>query len=176
MTLFCRHQGKITAIAAGVRRPTSRKSGHLELFNHSRVFLARGRNLDLIIEAETIEPFEKIKKNLEKIGQAYYLTELVDQLTREEESLPSVFQLLLEHLSWLNQLDSLDYVSLQKKMRSFEITLLKILGFWSDKMFGKKKPQTLSEWARFNRVFIERIIEKDLKSPEFLKHLQKSNP
>jgi recombinational DNA repair protein (RecF pathway) len=45
LTLYTPEWGKLRVIAKGVRKPTSRKSGHVELFTHSRLLIARGRNL-----------------------------------------------------------------------------------------------------------------------------------
>ena len=43
--------GKLSAIARGIRRPTSRKVGHLGLFYRAQMMLARGRELDTITQA-----------------------------------------------------------------------------------------------------------------------------
>ena len=54
LKLFTFEQGKITAIAKGVRKIRSRKAGHLEPFTRVNLFLAKGRNMDIITQAETI--------------------------------------------------------------------------------------------------------------------------
>ena len=45
LTLLTPNHGKVRAIAKGVRRPSSRKTGHLDLYMRSDVLLATGRNL-----------------------------------------------------------------------------------------------------------------------------------
>jgi DNA repair protein RecO (recombination protein O) len=44
-------QGKLSAVAKGVRRIKSRLAGHLEVFAESQLTLATGRNLDVIASA-----------------------------------------------------------------------------------------------------------------------------
>jgi len=50
VTLFTRENGKLRAVAKGVRRPTSRLGGRIEPFTHARLMLARGRTLDVIAQ------------------------------------------------------------------------------------------------------------------------------
>ena len=161
--LTCNH-GKLCAVAPGVRKVTSRKGSHLELFNHAQVFFAKGKNLDIITEAATIDSFENIRGNLEKIGQAYYIVELVDALLPEEQKNYPVFNLLLNALSQLNK-------KTNPLLRNFEIDLLKTLGFWSDEVHGRNYPSEPKAQAHFNQVLIQEIIERELRSARFLEQV-----
>jgi DNA repair protein RecO (recombination protein O) len=55
-------KGKLSAIAKGVRKISSRKAGHLEPFTQVHLFLAKGRDLDIITQAEAIEPRFGLRK------------------------------------------------------------------------------------------------------------------
>ena len=57
LTLFTDKHGKITVIAKGVRKPQSRKRGHVELFNHIKAYIVNGKSLGILTEAETIHNF-----------------------------------------------------------------------------------------------------------------------
>lgn len=183
ITFLTRSHGKVSAVALGVRKVTSRKASHLELFNHSRVFLAKGKNLDIITEAATIDSFENIRSNLEKIGQAYYVVELVNALLPEEQKNYQVFKLTLEVLQNLDHLtvgveqnstlrvESIDTerkttLRVARVIRDFEIRLLKALGFWSDEVHGRNYPSEPSAQARFNQLLIEQITERELRTPK----------
>src|SRR5690349_12421149 len=89
LTLYTPQWGKRRAIAKGIRRPASKLRGHLELFTRAKLLLARGRTLDVITGAETSEAFHGLRDEdpgaLERIGIAYYLVELLDQFTEEEQ-------------------------------------------------------------------------------------------
>src|SRR5436305_5617774 len=43
LTLLTPNKGKFHAIAKGIRRPISKKAGHLELLSHSQLQVALGR-------------------------------------------------------------------------------------------------------------------------------------
>ena len=102
LTLYTPEWGKIRVLAKGVRKPTSRKAGHLELFTHSRLLIAKGRSLDIVTQAETITPFLLLRKDLIRTSYAYYVAELVDRFLEEGEESPALFRLLLESLGHLS--------------------------------------------------------------------------
>lgn len=150
LTIYTKHYGKIRAIAKGVRKITSRKGGNLELFNHCVLFLAEGRNLDIITEAQVTNSFSRLGDDLEKAAAAFYLVELVDQLTADGQVNRQVFDLLVKALSEL----SAKRCELGAVVRGFEVGLLKLLGFWSDAVDIKNV-----------KSYIEEIIERKLRSP-----------
>jgi DNA repair protein RecO (recombination protein O) len=53
ITLLTRSNGRIRAVAKGVRRTTSRWGSRLEPFTHVDLQLAEGRSLDVVTQAET---------------------------------------------------------------------------------------------------------------------------
>ena len=57
VTLLCRHNGRIRAVAKGVRRTKSKFGGRLEPFTHVDVLVHPGRSLDVISQAEVIRPY-----------------------------------------------------------------------------------------------------------------------
>jgi len=124
LTLFSLERGKFQAIAKGVRKIKSRKAGHLEPFTLVSLFLAEGRNLAIITQAESIRSYPGIKADLKLTGYAAYVVELLDRFTQEEGRNTQLFQLLVETLQRLEEdpepLTSVHY---------YEVQLLDLLGF-----------------------------------------------
>ena len=48
LTIYTRDYGKVICLAKGVRRPRSKKAGHLELGSWCKIFAVHGKNLDQI--------------------------------------------------------------------------------------------------------------------------------
>ena len=157
LTIFTKHYGKIRVMAKGVRRLTSRKAGSLELFSQAILFLVKGKNLDLITEAQPVNLFKAWRKDLEKVALAYYFCELVDKLTPDNQPHPVVFDLLRQ--SFLK----LKILSGTRLVREFEEKLLHELGFGV--------PEFLQKTQGSLKSYIESIIEKKLNSLEVLKSL-----
>lgn len=78
-------EGKLSALVHGIRRPTSRKVGHLGLFYRAQLLMARGRNLDIITQVESLEEHEGLRADLMRFTYACYIGELVERLSREGE-------------------------------------------------------------------------------------------
>ena len=57
ITLLTRQNGRVRAVAKGVRRTKSRFGARLEPFTHVDVMLHPGRSLDVITQAEVIRPY-----------------------------------------------------------------------------------------------------------------------
>jgi DNA repair protein RecO (recombination protein O) len=57
VTLLTRDNGRVRAVAKGVRRTTSRFGSRLEPFMHVDLQLATGRSLDIVTQVETIAPY-----------------------------------------------------------------------------------------------------------------------
>ena len=122
--LFTKESGKLRAIAKGVRKPRSRKAGHLEPFTHVRLLLAAGRDIPIITQAEAQEVFLALKEDLIRVGYASYVIELLDRFTYEEGENVPLFRLLVETL---NRLD--DEADAAFAVRYYEVRLLDLLGF-----------------------------------------------
>jgi DNA repair protein RecO (recombination protein O) len=124
LTLYTPDHGKIQAVARGVRRPKSKMAGHLELLTHSKVSLARGRNLDIITGSQTIDSFLPLKTNLVLTSYGLYIIELVNQFTPDQSEDEALFLLLLETLTNLCTSDNLDLL-----LRYFELKMLEMTGY-----------------------------------------------
>lgn len=124
LTLYTPHLGKYRVIAKGARRPTSRKAGHLELLSHSKLLLAKGRSLDIVTQAETVNAFSKLREDLSKTSRAYYIIELIDRFTGEGIENYPLFELLLQVLTWLNDQTDVELIT-----RFYELRLLKLVGY-----------------------------------------------
>ena len=57
ITLLCRQNGRVRAVAKGVRRTKSRFGARLEPFTHVDLLIHPGRSLDIITQAEVIRPY-----------------------------------------------------------------------------------------------------------------------
>ncbi|NLB71061.1 MAG: DNA repair protein RecO [Chloroflexi bacterium] len=124
LSLYTLEKGKVQAIAKGVRKIKSRKAGHLEPFTQVILQLAKGRNLDVITQVDTIRNFENIKKNLILTAQASYVLEILDRFTYEEGENRPLYNLLIETLVRLD-----NGISPAIAVHYYEVHLMDILGF-----------------------------------------------
>ena len=102
LTLLTRHFGKVRVMAKGIRRPTSRLSGHAEPLAHATFQLARGRELDVLTGAESRSTYRALREDLTLIAAGWYLAELADRFTVDHAPAAPAFDLLETALSHLD--------------------------------------------------------------------------
>lgn len=124
LTIFTPRHGKLRVIAKGVRRPTSKLGPHLEYFTHSQLMMAKGRDLDVVTGAETLDAFLPIRSNLDALGHASHLAELLNRLTEERQENVRAFDLLVRSLRLLAE--GVDPFAVT---RHYEMALLGLVGF-----------------------------------------------
>ncbi|MDE3076150.1 MAG: DNA repair protein RecO [Chloroflexota bacterium] len=129
LTLYTPVHGKVRAIAKGSRRTTSRISGHIELFTHTRLLIASGRNLDIVTQSELIRSHERLRDDLWRAALAYHVAELVNRFSEERLENAQVWRSLLEVLSALDSERAESAALAEMTVRFFELRLLDALGY-----------------------------------------------
>lgn len=192
LIVFTLTRGKVSVVAKGVRRITSRRAGNVELLNRVTMFLYPGKNFCTLTEATAIDTYQKLKEDLTLSTYAYHILELVDKLTVEDQANRVLYELLvrvLERLSanprqiWVRAfevkvLSNLGFLSFQDPQVSLPIypqavhwKLLRALEMQSWDEIGELKinGKEAMELERILRYYVERLIEGKLKSRRFLK-------
>lgn len=125
LTILTPEHGKVDVIAKGARKPTSSKTGHVELFTRADMLIHRGRDLGIATQVEMIEPFLALREDLQRGAYANYAAELLDRFTAEgDDDLTDVYNLLLRTLQYLCTDDDPRLV-----VRYYEMRLLDLVGF-----------------------------------------------
>ncbi|MFC2030686.1 DNA repair protein RecO [Chloroflexota bacterium] len=124
LTAYTPRRGKLKLIAKGARKPSSRKSGHVELFSRGQYMVAVGRELDIVTQAETLDPFLPLREDLLRTTYAYYVAELADAFTAERDENRLLFDLLSEAFGSLCTAQDLTLAA-----RYYELHLLGLVGY-----------------------------------------------
>ena len=73
----------IKGVAKGVKKPKSKLGARMQSLVCNKLMLNEGKNLDVIKEAQAINPFNKLRYNLEKLNYSIYITEIIGNFCRE---------------------------------------------------------------------------------------------
>ena len=121
--LFTRNHGKISVIAKGAKRPKS-KIGIIKTPSCLFFVSCTGRGeLKTLTHCEIKEYFFPIT---EAFNSVVYLNELLIKLLEKEDAHPEIFD---HYLIVCGSLKSKNKEKLEKNLRSFELTLLKEIGY-----------------------------------------------
>ena len=109
VVIHTRENGKVRAVAKGVRKTKSKFGARLEPMSHVKLLLYRGRELDIVSQADAVEPLSPMLSSLDRASQGLAVLEAVDQLSLEREpneqlyrSLVGVLRTIAEKPSPLN--------------------------------------------------------------------------
>jgi len=125
-TLFTKSEGKINAIAKGVKKPISRKAGSLDVFDYSRVALSEWKDFFIITQAEIINPFSELKNDLVNQGFLYLIGETLDKLLPYREEYAGLFVKMPAKLEELSKCGKKQEVLIETL-----IMMLLEMGYWS---------------------------------------------
>ncbi len=103
LTVLTREFGLIRAVAVGARKQNSRLGGRSGLFVVNDLLIAKGRSLDKITQADTLESYPKLGGDLRKLTAGQYLAEVTLQQALSDQPQDDLFYLLNEHLARLER-------------------------------------------------------------------------
>lgn len=98
LTLLTPELGLLRAVAPGARKHLSRLGGRSGLFVINDVLVAKGKQLDKLVQAETVRSFPKLSQHLGKLTASQYLAEMVLLQALSEHPQPELYHLFVEHL------------------------------------------------------------------------------
>jgi len=116
LVIYTRERGKLRVIAKGLRRPTSRLAGHLELFSRGEILLAQGRELDVVSQVQILEPHAGLRIDIERTAHAFVIAELLDAGTPDAFAQPELYQTLLDSLGAIQEHPRPDLAALQSQV------------------------------------------------------------
>lgn len=103
ISLFTETDGKIIAVAKGLRKITSKRSPHLQTGNLIKIQLNRKKDRSYLEETSLISGFSEIKKDERKINILYQFFFVLDRLLPENQKENTVYQLTKSFLIKLSQ-------------------------------------------------------------------------
>lgn len=126
LTLYSLEQGKLTALAKGVKKTESRLRSGLLLFSHTEVVLTQGRAFPIVTGASAVSAFAALREDFARMSYAGYCAELLDQVIAEGQPDPDLFRLVLETFHLLEHMDP------WLAARQLEVRLLRQQGYGLD--------------------------------------------
>lgn len=106
VTVLTPHFGVIRAIAPGARKPKSRLRGRTEIFVVNELLLVKGRSLDKLVQADTLESYPGLSRQLAKLAIAQYWAEVVLAMELSDQPHEELYAQLRDRLRQLQALPS----------------------------------------------------------------------
>lgn len=132
VVMFSKDRGLIKGVAKGVKKPKSKLGARMQSLVCNKLMLNEGRNLDIIKEAQAINPFNKLRYNLDKLNYSIYITEIIGNFCRENteetsEVNKNVYELFYKTLE--NISNSENNVHIILSIIKFQLKFMREMGF-----------------------------------------------
>jgi DNA repair protein RecO (recombination protein O) len=101
VTILTQGSGKIRAVAKGVRKTRSKFGARLDPFTHVDLLLYKGRELDIVTQAQIITSFREIREDYTRFAAGEMILEAADRVVEDNDRNTRMFMLLLGALRTL---------------------------------------------------------------------------
>ena len=106
--VFSKDQGKLSAVAKGIKKFTSRRAAHLQTGNLVSLGLYAKSEYMYIQQSVVISAFSQIKNDSSKIDVLYKYLFILDRILPEREPEPLLYREVVRSLSYLSQIKTVD--------------------------------------------------------------------
>ncbi len=125
LVMFSQEKGLLKAVAKGARSTKAKMAGKSEALCVNKLLINKGKTLDTISQAESLETYPKLRTDLKRLTTGFYLAELTQAFAEGlENECHEYFEFLNKALKLLEDKDS-DPTLLRLQ---FEMCLLSMLG------------------------------------------------
>ena len=128
IVMFSKDNGLIKGVAKGIKKPKSKLGARMDLLVANSLQLLKGRNMDTIIQAQTLNSFKKSREDFDKLMFSSYISELVMNFGEGAETVSKeIYELLYKALNRIAE--SNDKKDALIAVIKFQLKILLIMGF-----------------------------------------------
>lgn len=125
LTIYTEKLGKISVMAKGANRPSSRLIANTQVFSYNEFQLVRGRSFYYLSQGDIIDSNYNIREDMQRLIYGFYILELLEKSVPDEEENKKLFQLLKRGLEVLREGDS----KLLNIILAYELKFISFLGY-----------------------------------------------
>ena len=141
VVMYSKDTGIIRSVAKGVKRPKSKLGARMDNLVANTLQFSKGRNLDTVCQAQTINSFSKLRKDMLKLMCSSYISEVVSNFGLENDpSSVDTYNLLYGSLNKISE--SLNKKDILLAVIKFQLKMMKLSGICPefDTCLGCGKP------------------------------------
>lgn len=128
IVMYSKENGLIKGVAKGIKKPKSKLGARMDLLVANSLQLLKGRSMDTILQAQTVNNFRKSREDIDKLMYSSYVSELVMNFGEGSESASKeIYELLYKALNRIS--DSTEKKDALIAVIKFQLKILLIMGF-----------------------------------------------
>lgn len=128
IVMYSKDNGLIKGVAKGIKKPKSKLGARMDLLVANSLQLLKGRSMDTILQAQTVNNFRKTKEDIDKIMYSSYISELVMNFGEGTESVSKdIYELLYKALNRVSEAETKKDALIA--VIKFQLKILLFMGF-----------------------------------------------
>lgn len=127
VVMYSKEKGLIKGIAKGCKKPKSKLGGMMQALVVNKIIMNKGRNLDVISQAEQIDSFKALKTDFNKLSFSMYCAEIISNYGAAEDSdSENIYDMLYSVLSSIAQANNI--IELLLCVMKFQLKIMDTVG------------------------------------------------
>ena len=128
IVMYSKDNGLIKGVAKGIKKPKSKLGARMDLLVANSLQLLKGRSMDTILQAQTVNNFRKTKEDIDKIMYSSYISELVMNFGEGTEPISKdIYELLYKALNRVAEAETKKDALIA--VIKFQLKILLFMGF-----------------------------------------------
>lgn len=128
IVMYSKEKGLIKGVAKGCKKPKSKLGARMDLLMANQLMFYKGKNLDTICEAKSINTFKNNRQNIDKLMYSTYVSEVVNNFGVEDDPCSSeIYDLLYKTLEKIA--NAKDQKEVLIGVIKFQLKIMEIAGF-----------------------------------------------
>ena len=128
MVMYSKENGLIKGVAKGCKKPKNKLGARMDLLVANQLMLYKGKNLDTICEAKSINTFKKTRQDIDKLLYSSYVSEIINNFGVENDPCSNeIYNLLYKTLDKISH--SVERKDVLLSVIKFQLKFMQITGF-----------------------------------------------
>jgi DNA repair protein RecO (recombination protein O) len=126
--MYSKDKGLIKCVAKGSKKPKCKLCGRMDMFVVNNLLLTKGKSMDTVSQAETVNSFFHLRQDTSKLFYSMYCVETVKNFGEEnDENSSEVYDLLYSILSKIS--DSKTETEILLATIRFQLKIMQVFGY-----------------------------------------------
>lgn len=128
MVMYSKENGLIKGVAKGCKKPKNKLGARMDLLVANQLMLYKGKNLDTICEAKSINTFKQSRQDIDKLLYSSYISEIINNFGIENDPCSKeIYDLLYKALEKIAA--SKDRKEILISVIKFQLKFMQVAGF-----------------------------------------------
>lgn len=128
IVMYSKEKGLIKGVAKGCKKPKSKLGARMDLLQANKLMLFKGKNMDTICEAKSLNSFKNTRQCLDKLFYSMYVSEVINHFGHEDDPCSGeIYDLLYKTLDKIT--NSTNKKDVLIGVIKFQLKIMEISGF-----------------------------------------------